>query len=221
MSRPNWLIIDIEGLLDGNYNETLELTIPDSHHGPCNGSRWVESYCFNGGRCAYWKNLDKHFCICRYPYSGERCGVVDPGTQKGGPPVDLNTTTLGIAAILAVLLLVVIICGIAYIRYKNSVWRERKKEIEKAVKYLPKAYSAHASSRRESPIEGVLGFKQDLSSSDGLQQVVIIQEADGRISRAGSLGSNQYKLLTEVQMNGSNGDFRDQNSNRASRSSVV
>ncbi|XP_071808798.1 uncharacterized protein [Asterias amurensis] len=201
-------------------NETLELTIPDSHQAACetgNGSKW-DLYCMNGGRCGYWKHLGTHFCICRFPYSGARCGVVDPATRTGDQPIDLNTTTLGIAAILAVLLLVVIICGIAYIRNKNSIWRRRIKEVEKRAKYLSSgAYSQNSPTRRESPIGGVVGYKHNSASS-----VVIFQEpSEGKPSRASSLTSSQYKQLTEVQLGGSNGDFRDQNSNRASRSSMV
>ncbi|XP_022087435.1 uncharacterized protein LOC110977518 [Acanthaster planci] len=204
-------------------------TLPeDDHRSLCTEPKYVNHYCFNGGTCAVWINQDKYFCICNYPYYGERCEHVDPALQAEDRPVVINDTTLAIAVIMSTLLVLTVICIMAYIRYKNSIWRERKREVEKTLKYLQERYPS-TPSRRNSPLPGIsrLNNNSAINVEEGAQQMIVFQDAEGRQSRQGSLSSTQYRLLTEVLTHQpvshrASVDFTEHTSHRDSaRSSVV
>ncbi|XP_038061905.1 uncharacterized protein LOC119732453 [Patiria miniata] len=184
---------------ESNANETLP---DDDHMGSCTDAVYDNHYCLNGGTCRVWINLDKYFCICHYPYYGERCDAIDPGASTDGKPTVINDTTLAIAVIMSTLLVLTVICVIAFIKYKNNLWRERKREVEKTVKYLQERYPS-TPSRRNSPVQGIPRLNNNSSNAVdvGASHVIVFQDADGKHSRQGSLSSNQYRLLTEATPN--------------------
>uniref|UniRef100_A0A3Q3WVR6 EGF-like domain-containing protein n=1 Tax=Mola mola TaxID=94237 RepID=A0A3Q3WVR6_MOLML len=76
------------------------------------------NYCSNGGKCIYPQDTEKLACICKAPYSGERCLFISDHTRSPAQLEQLIAICFGL--IMFIFALAIIVCCCIYKKCEKS-----------------------------------------------------------------------------------------------------